>query len=227
MTTVPENPTASVEAAAHRPQTIGEEIANAVTHGIGFGLAISGLAILCVYSTTSAATVGAAIFGSMNVFMYLMSTLYHSLPDSTAKRVFQRLDHIGVFLVIAGTYTPLTLTYLRNESPAIGWTLFGIVWAFAVVGIVFKAIFGPKRTDISLIIYTVMGWLIVIALGPVLRTDTGRGLLTWLAIGGACYTVGILFFIRSEKHRFFHFIWHLFVLAGGVCHFFLILFYFM
>jgi hemolysin III len=206
-----------------RPYNLGEEIANSITHGIGAGLAIAALVILVV----SAARLGDpwrvvsfSIYGASLILMYLASTLYHALHHAGAKHVFKILDHSAIYLLIAGTYTPFTLVSLRG---AWGWTLFGIIWGLAITGIVFKAIFIEKNKKLSLVIYILMGWLIIIAIRPMLATVALGGML-WLAAGGVLYTGGVIFY-RLKSIKYMHAVWHLFVLGGSICHFFAILFY--
>jgi hemolysin III len=200
-----------------RPQTLGEEIANSITHGIGFLLSVAGLAILVV---TAAATAdpwrltAASVYGVTLVLLYATSTLYHALPGHRVKIVFQRLDHAAIYLLIAGTYTPFVLGPLRGGW---GWTLFGIVWGLAVLGVVLKSVFGIRLAVVSTIVYVAMGWLIVIAAGP-LASSLPPAALQWLVAGGVLYTLGVVFF-ACERIRFSHAVWHLFVLAGSVAHF--------
>lgn len=206
-----------------RPQSLGEEIANSVSHGLGLLAALAGLPILVVAAYRhgdATAVVSASVFGATMVLLYLASTLFHALPACRAKRVFQVLDHSAIYLLIAGTYTPFTLGVLRG---AWGWTLFGLVWGFAVVGIVAKTLGGTRFTAVSTAMYLAMGWLIVIAGDTVWNLMPARGLL-WLLAGGIAYTAGTVFFI-AERVRYFHFVWHLFVVAGTACHFVAVLWY--
>jgi len=195
-----------------------EEIANAITHGIGFLLAVSALALLIVFSALrgSAWHVSSfSIFGATLVVLYAMSTLYHSLTHLKAKKLFRKFDHMSIFLLIAGTYTPFCLTALRGW---IGWTLFGIVWACAIAGIVAKAFHTGKGELLSTILYIVMGWVVIFFIKPVYAYMSPEG-FTFLLIGGAFYTLGAYFFIK-DKTRYFHSIWHLFVLGGSIFHYF-------
>jgi hemolysin III len=198
-----------------------EEIANAITHGVGALLAFAALVLLIVFSALhgSAWHVSSfAIFGSTMVVLYVMSTLYHSLTHIRAKKLFRKFDHMSIFLLIAGTYTPFCLTTLRGW---LGWTIFGIVWACAVGGIVLKAFHTGKGALISTILYIIMGWIIIFFIRPVYETMSTEG-FSFLLLGGAFYTVGAFFFIR-EKIPYNHSIWHLFVLAGSIFHFFAVL----
>ncbi len=205
-----------------RPQSLGEEIANSVSHGVGFVLALAALPVLVVHATRegAAAVVGASIFGSTLALLYLCSTLYHALPLSRAKRVFRVLDHSAIYLLIAGTYTPFTLGVLRGSW---GWTLFGVIWALAAAGIVLKAVFGTRHGRLSTAVYVAMGWLIVIAIRPLWAHVAGWGLF-WLLAGGVAYTAGVAFY-AAPRLRFAHFLWHLAVLTGTICHFVAVLGY--
>jgi hemolysin III len=164
--------------------------------------------------------VGASVFAATMVLLYLASTLYHALPGSRAKRVFQAVDHGAIFLLIAGTYTPFTLGVLRGPW---GWTLFGLVWGLAAAGIALKAVGRLRHPILSTLLYVGMGWLVLIAIRPLwLRVPTA-GLL-WLLAGGVAYTAGLAFF-AARGVRYSHLVWHLFVLAGTACHFFAVLWY--
>ena len=206
-----------------RPQSRGEEIANSVSHGIGLLSALVAFPILVTSALNRgdlAGTVGATVFATTMVLLYLASTLFHALPPNRAKRVFQILDHSAIYLLIAGTYTPFTLGVLRG---AWGWTLFGLVWGLAVVGTVFKAFGGVRYTTFSTWVYLAMGWLVLIAIKPVWTLVPKWGLF-WLVAGGIAYTAGTVFFM-AERIRYFHFVWHLFVVAGTACHFIAVLWY--
>jgi len=204
-------------------QTSGEELANAVTHGIGAGLSAAALAILVTLASLYGDVwriVSFSVFGSTLILLYLMSTLYHSFRNPKIKYVFNKLDHLAIFLLIAGTYTPLTLVTLRGPW---GWTLFGLIWGFAIAGITFKIFFLDKLRVVSVFFYVAMGWMAVIAIDPILEVFPAGGLF-WLGIGGLCYTLGIIFYLWKRLH-FGHAIWHLFVLGGSTCHFFCMLWY--
>lgn len=205
-----------------RPQSIGEEIANSVSHGLGLAAALAALPVLVIvaYPRGATAVLGASVFGAAMVLLYLSSTLFHALPPSRAKRVFQLLDHSAIYLLIAGTYTPFTLGVLRG---AWGWTLFGLVWGLAILGTVLKCVRGVGHTGISTWLYIAMGWLVLIAANTVWTLVPKWGLF-WLLAGGICYTAGAIFFM-AERIRFFHLVWHLFVIAGTACHFVAVLRY--
>jgi hemolysin III len=198
-------------------QSLGEEIANSVSHGVGLLAAVTAVPFLVVAAVErgdAAGIVGASIFAATMVLLYLASTLYHALPDNRAKHVFRVFDHAAIYLLIAGTYTPFTLGVLRG---AWGWTLFGLVWGLALIGVIVKAVGGVRQLRVSTGLYLVMGWLILIAAKPLWLRMPSWGLF-WLFAGGMAYTVGVAFF-RAERVRYAHFIWHLFVLAGTACHF--------
>ena len=198
-------------------QSLGEEIANSVSHGVGLLAALGAVPFLVVAAVrrgSASAIVGASVFSATLVLLYLASTMYHALPRPKAKRVFRMLDHGAVFLLIAGTYTPFTLGVLRG---AWGWTLFGVVWSLAVLGIVLKATGGIRYPRLSTGVYLGMGWLVLIAIRPLWLRVPLTGLL-WLLAGGIAYTVGVRF-LAAKRLRYSHFVWHLLVLAGSSCHF--------
>jgi hemolysin III len=207
-----------------RAQLPGEEIANALSHGAALLAAIAALPVLIVFAAQrgdGAHVVGASIFGTTMVLLYLASTLYHALPAPRVKRVFKILDHAAIYLLIAGTYTPFTLGVLGG---AWGWTLFAVVWAMAVFGVVLKSLGRASHPGWSLALYLSMGWLIVIAADPMLQRVPEAGLY-WLLAGGLAYTAGSAFYLLDERVRYAHFVWHLFVATGSVCHFFAVLWY--
>ncbi|BFN37925.1 PAQR family membrane homeostasis protein TrhA [Fidelibacter multiformis] len=202
--------------------SIPEEIANAITHGIGVLLSIAALVILIVKAVregTAWHVTSYTIFGVSMVLLYLMSTLYHSLPWAGARNVFARLDHATIFVLIAGTYTPYTLTVLRGPW---GWVIFGLVWGIAILGVVLKAIYLDKYHTASTWIYLAMGWIILIA-GPNLFRLLPHKSLVYLIIGGILYSVGFIFY-RMKRVAWTHPIWHLFVMAGTLFHFFSVLY---
>ena len=207
----------------NRTQSVGEEIANSVSHGIGLMGAIAAMPILMVSAAKQgdlAGIIGASVFSATMVLLYLTSTLYHALPTGKAKQVFQVLDHAAIFILIAGTYTPFTLGVLHG---AWGWTLLGLVWGFAVIGVILKATTLDRFQSLSTCMYLAMGWLVLIAVVP-LWTNMPIWGLFWLLCGGISYTVGVAFF-ATDRMPYFHFIWHLFVIMGTSCHFVAVLYY--
>ncbi|MBK8595515.1 MAG: hemolysin III family protein [Holophagales bacterium] len=200
-----------------RPLTKGEEIANAVTHGAGFVASLVAFPYLLVAASRRWGTpevVGAAVFASSLVALYLFSTLYHAVRPSRAKQVLQKLDHTAIYLLIAGSYTPFTLGALRGPW---GWTLLSLVWAIAGTGIALEFLFGKKVHKIAVGLYLAMGWLVCVAAKPLLATVPWPGLV-WLAAGGLLYTGGVGFY-AATRVRYAHTVWHLFVLGGSICHF--------
>lgn len=198
-----------------RDQTIGEEIANSISHGIGFLAAaiVTPFLVVSAIPSGAASVVGVSIFAATMMVLYLASTLYHAIPHSRTKRVFRVLDHGAIFLLIAGTYTPFTLGLLRG---AWGWSLFGIVWGLAILGIILKSVGGPGHGKLSTGLYLAMGWLAIVAVKPLWLAMPAWGLF-WLTAGGLLYSAGVFFFV-ADRMRFGHFIWHLFVLGGTACH---------
>ncbi|WP_195572404.1 PAQR family membrane homeostasis protein TrhA [Paenibacillus sp. 1001270B_150601_E10] len=195
----------------------GEEIANAITHGIGVVLSIAALTLLIVFAAIYGGpmhVVSFTIYGVTMVLLYTASTLVHSFPEGKVKDLFETFDHSSIYLFIAGTYTPIVLLAL---PPKLGWTLFGIVWAIAIGGVVFKAFFTKKFLFASTALYLLMGWIIVIAWGPLTSTMPAVG-LNLLVTGGILYSVGTIFYVW-RAFPFHHMIWHLFVLAGSITHF--------
>jgi hemolysin III len=202
--------------APQRPQSRGEEIANSVSHGVGLVTALVATPLLLGAARRGNRVdfIGAAVFSTTLVLLYLASTLYHALPRrSRSKRLFRLLDHSAVFLLIAGTYTPLALSVLRGMW---GWILLTVAWSLAVAGIALTSIGGERFDRHSTAVYLAMGWLIVVAVRPLWRALPPSGLL-WLAAGGLCYTVGVGF-LGARHLRYNHFVWHLLVLAGSACH---------
>ncbi len=204
-----------------RKYTLGEELFNAITHGIGALLSVAGCVVLlvrCHQLGDGVAAVSSAIYGATLIILYTMSTLYHAIANEKAKAVFRVFDHVTIYLLIAGTYTPYTLACLGG---ALGWTLFGIVWAAAIVGIVFSSISLRRFQKLSLICYIAMGWVILIAIKPLWQV-IGTLPMVFLVIGGVLYTGGVLFYQMKES-RYMHSIWHLFVIAGSIFQYFSIL----
>lgn len=202
--------------------TLGEEIANSIIHGVGGLLAIGGLAVLTTFAALRGSAwhvVACSIFGATMVLLYTVSTLYHGIHHPRAKAVFRVLDHSAIFLLIAGTYTPFTLVNLRGPW---GWSLFGVIWGLALLGIVFQ-IGLLRRPTVSVLLYVAMGWTVLVAIRPLLGAVAPGG-LALLVGGGVAYTVGIVFYVW-RRLPYGHAVWHLFVLAGSVLHFFAILCY--
>ena len=204
-------------------QSMGEEIANSITHGIGIALSIAALVLLVVFSSQRGDVwqiVSFSIYGATLVILYLFSTLYHSFRNKKVKIFFRLFDYASIYLLIAGTYTPVTLTILRGP---LGWTVFGIIWGLAILGVVKQFVFFHKFHAFSVITYLIMGWLIVLVIKPLL-SEVPFMFFMWILIGGLSYTLGIIFFVW-EKMPYNHSIWHLFVLGGSISHFFAFLFY--
>lgn len=199
-----------------RDQSLGEELANSISHGLGFlgAVAVTPVLIVSVVPSGAAAIVGASIFGATMIVLYLVSCLYHAFPQNQAKRLFQIFDHGAIFLLIAGTYTPFTLGVLKGGW---GWSLFGVVWGLALFGVVLKSVGGPKSGKLSTGLYLAMGWLAVVAARPLYTNMSAAGLF-WLLAGGVMYSGGVFFFVMDNRVKYSHFIWHIFVLAGTVCH---------
>jgi hemolysin III len=210
-------------AVRERTQSLGEEIANSISHGVGLLAAVAAAPILvfaAIQRGGAAGILGASVFAATMVLLYLASTLYHALPRNRAKRVFQVLDHGAIYLLIAGTYTPFTLGVLSGTW---GWTLLGLVWSLAVAGIVLTAVGGVRYPVISTCVYLAMGWLVLIAIKPLVLRVPPWGLF-WILAGGIAYTTGVVFF-AARRVRYSHFVWHLFVMAGTACHFIAVLWY--
>ena len=205
-----------------RSQSLGEEIANAVSHGVGALLAIAGAVVAIIMAaihSTAIGVVSAALYGSSLILLYSFSTLYHSLTNKSAKKVFRIFDHCAIFILILGSYIPICLTMIGG---ALGWTLFGINAACTVLGIVFNSIDLERWKRISMVLYLVMGWSIVFSIKPFLEVVDWSG-LPLLIGGGLAYTAGVIFY--KARPRYMHFIWHIFVIAGSVLQYFFMLFY--
>jgi hemolysin III len=208
---------------SQRTQSLGEEIANSISHGVGLLASLAATPSLLASASRRGAPLaisGAIVFAATLVILYSASTLYHALKDGKAKRVFRVLDHGAVFLLIAGTYTPFTLGALRGPW---GWTLLGLVWSLAASGIVLTALAGFRYPRLSTGVYLGMGWLMLIAIKPLWLGVPLSGVL-WLLAGGLAYTAGVMF-LRAWRLRYSHFVWHCFVLAGSACHFIAVLRY--
>ena len=201
--------------------TLGEEIFNSVSHGTGGALAVAGTVVLIVCSAIYSdawAVVSSCIYGASLIILYTMSTLYHAITNEKAKKFFRIMDHNTIFFLIAGTYTPITLAFMRG---ALGWVLFGVVWAAAIVGIVLNSIDLERVRKPSVVCYVAMGWVIIIAFKPFIESVPTISLV-FLLIGGAFYTIGVIFY-ALKKVRYFHSVWHLFTVAGSVFHYFAVL----
>lgn len=197
---------------------------NSVTHLIGAALAIAGLSILvtiAVLQRDLLKVVSFSIYGATLVLLYGLSTIYHSVRNRRAKAILQVLDHNAIYLLIAGSYTPIALVTLRGTW---GWTLFGLSWGLALFGIVQEMTLGRYTRRLSMALYLLMGWLVVIAIKPLTQAMPVPGLV-WLVVGGLVYSLGIYFYVHGERRRHFHGIWHLFVLGGSFCHFICMLLY--
>ena len=208
-----------------REQTLPEEIANAVTHGLGLLLSVGCLAVGVVFAALRHAPMrvtAVAVYGATLCLLYLSSTLYHSLPPGRAKHLWNVLDHSSIYLLIAGTYTPITLA-LAVERPGWGWSLFGTIWGLALLGILFEVAAPKLASYVSLPIYLAMGWVVVMAWSEIRAGLTADG-FAMLVIGGLVYTLGVIFYVM-DKVPYMHTIWHLFVLGGSVCHWVCITFY--
>ncbi len=200
-----------------------EEFANTLTHGIGLLLSCAGLGILTYLAAQSGTPwhlAGCLVFGSALVLVYMTSTLYHATTHPKLKNIFHVLDHVAIFLLIAGTYTPFTLVWMRDGW---GWTLFGLIWGCALLGIGFKVFSFKRFRRASTVFYVLMGWVAVLFAKPMLAAIP-EGAVIWLAMGGLFYTVGVIFYVWKSL-RFGHAIWHLFVMAGSACHYLAVFFY--
>jgi hemolysin III len=213
----------SAPALLRRPQSTGEEVANSVSHGVGLAAALGAMPFLIAHAARTGSArflFGASVFAATVVLLYLGSTLYHALPPGRTKRVFQVIEHSAIYLLIAGTYTPIMLGVLRG---AWGSSLLALVWGLALAGIVLEVTAGQRQRGLSLVLYVGMGWLVVVAIRPLWLQMAPAG-FAWLVAGGLAYTAGVGFY-AARRLRYGHFIWHLFVLAGTVCHFVAVRFY--
>lgn len=203
--------------------TLGEEIFNSISHGVGVGLSIAALVLLIVFGSIKGGGYPLAaglVYGISLIILYSMSMVYHIVQDEKGKAVMRIFDHCSIFVLIAGTYTPYLLITLDK---ALGWTMFGIIWGMAVMGIILNSIDLERFKKFSLICYIVMGWAIVFTIKPIIRNIPPMGVLL-LVLGGIIYTVGIIFYIM-KRYKYMHSVWHLFVLGGSVCHYLSILLY--
>jgi len=210
-----------------RPQTVEEEIANALSHGVGFLLAAASLPVLLEVAERHHAStmhlVAVSVFSVTMMLLYLVSALYHAVPEGAAKHFLNRLDHAAIFLFIAGSYTPFALGVLHARW---GWTMFGAIWAMAAAGIAVKLLDKLRHPLWSTGLYVAMGWFAVVAAAPTLQAMSTAGLM-WLLGGGLAYTAGAIIFLFDARARYLHFVWHLFVLGGTACHFWAALWYAM
>jgi len=206
-------------------QHFKEEVANTFTHGLGLIFSIVALVVLIVYSSMKGTTlhvVSCTIFGSSLVLLYLASSLYHAVSHVHLKNhLFRRLDHICIYFLIAGTYTPFALLALRGPS---GWTIFAVVWFLAIAGTFFKIFWGARYPFLSILGYILMGWVVIFAIKP-LVLNLALGGLILLVLGGLFYTVGCYFYLKDEKICYFHALWHIMVMIGSLCHFLSVFFY--
>lgn len=205
-------------------ESIIEEVFNATAHGIGVLLGITALTLLVILCSIDGSTmkiVTCTIYGASMIFMFSASTFYHAVQGIRIKNFFKMLDHISIYFLIAATYTPVMLVKMGGEW---GWSMFAVVWGLAAFGTVFKIFYIGRFETFSLSLYGVMGWLVLIALHPLLHALPAGGII-WLVAGGLCYTLGIFFYVMDSRYKFAHFLWHLLVLAGCICHFFAILLY--
>ncbi|MEN3109861.1 hemolysin III family protein [Uliginosibacterium paludis] len=205
-----------------RAQTRGEEIANWTSHSIGLAAAIAAFPVLVVATVRHGSTlniVAASVYASTMVLMFAASMIYHMLTPGRAKEILRKIDHAAIYLLIAGTYTPFTFSVLAGPW---GWSLFGVIWGLAALGLFLKFSNRLQREWLSSALYLLMGWLVVVAAVPLFRNLSLTGSV-WLIAGGLAYTGGIVFYLLDSRLRYGHFIWHLFVLAGAACHFFAVL----
>ena len=213
-----------------RRYTIPEEVAHSAIHALGSHLGAAMLALMVVFGVQSGEqvawkVVSAALFGFSIILLYTVSSAYHAITHPRTKQILKVCDHMAIYILIAGSYTPFTLVTLRPEYPVIAWTIFGIVWGLTIMGIIFKVFFTGRLRLVSTLAYIGMGWIIVFAIKPLMATLPAAGLL-WLLIGGLCYTLGAIFYLWRLM-PFHHAVWHLCVLAGTLCHFFAVLFHVM
>ena len=205
-------------------QSLGEEIANTITHGIGLILSFVAFYILVCNSLRKSSilcVISCSIYGGSLVTLYFTSTLYHACTHISMKKIMRKLDHISIYFLITGTYMPITLVALKGS---LGWALFGLECGLFLVGILFKIFFGAKYGIVSVLFYLLMGSVLIFAIKPLFLALSFQGLL-WVLLGGVFYILGIFFYATDQKFSYFHAIWHLFVLAGSICHFLVVLLY--
>lgn len=216
---------AEVVKPSRRDYTLGEEIANSIIHGLGVGLSIAALTALVIFAVQGgggAKVASAIVFGIALVLEYTASTLYHSFPQPRVKHIFKVLDHAGIYVLIAGSYTPFTLVTMRDSG---GWWMFAVVWTLAVAGISTEAFWTYRPRWLSAVVYLAMGWLVVLAIKPLIASLDPGG-IRLLVAGGLAYTAGTAFYVL-QRFKYFHAVWHVFVLAGSVCHFLAVALYVM
>jgi len=201
----------------------GEKL-NTLTHLAGAALSVAGLSILVTVAVLQGdawKVFSFSVFGATLVLLYSFSTVYHGVRHPRAKAILQKVDHNAIYLLIAGSYTPIALVTLRGPW---GWTLFGLIWVLALAGIAQELTLGRRTRRLSLVLYVLMGWLVLIAIKPLLQAMPAGG-IAWLVAGGLVYSMGIYFYVHGERVRHFHGVWHLFVLGGSICHFMCVLLY--
>lgn len=213
-----------------RAQTSGEEIGNSVSHVVGSHLGAAMLALLVWQAVNSGTDVAwkvtsGSIFGASVILLYAVSSAYHAVSHEPAKRVLQKLDHMAIYFLIAGSYTPFCLVSLRPDHPFLAWSIFGVEWAATIIGVFFKIWTAGKFKIFSTIAYVVMGWMAILAIVPLIQSLHGMGTM-WLMVGGALYTLGSVAYVLDHL-PYVHMVWHLFVLAGTICHFFCVLWHVM
>lgn len=213
-----------------RAQTSGEEVANTVVHAIGSHLGAAMIALLIWQAVDSGVdvawkVVSASIFGGCAILLYVISSAYHAVSYRPAKNVLHVLDHMAIYFLIAGSYTPFCLVTLRAEHPVLAWSVFGVEWGATLAGVVFKVLTTGRFRLLSTLAYVLMGWTALVAIVPLVRSLRGLGTM-WLVLGGGLYTVGCVFYLW-RRLPYHHPVWHVFVLAGSICHFFCILWYVM
>lgn len=203
--------------------SLGEEIAHTISHGIGLLLSIAGLAVLVAFASLYGDAwhiTSSAIYGATLILLYTASTLYHGIPQSKSKQLLRRLDHAAIFLLIAGTYTPFTLVNMRGVW---GWSLFGLVWGLAILGMVLELVMKRRIKWLSISLYLGLGWLVLIAIKPLIDSVATGGIVLLLA-GGLSYSLGVIFYVW-KRLSYHHAVWHLFVMGGSALHFFSVFFY--
>jgi len=213
-----------------RNYSVAEEIAHSAIHAVGSHFGAAMLALMVVFGAQSGTqvvwkVVSGAVFGATIILLYTVSSVYHAVTHQRSKQILEVCDHMAIYFLIAGSYTPFALVTLRQSHPVVAWTIFGVVWGLALAGVVFKFFTAGRLRFVSTLTYIGMGWIVVIAVKPLMDTLPAAGLV-WLLLGGGLYTLGTVFYLWRLM-PFHHAVWHLFVLAGTLCHFFAVLFYVM